>query len=178
MYPPALVLNADYRPISYHPLSTLGWEEAIHAVFKGRVDVVDYYDIEIHSPSTTMLLPSVVALREYKTVKKHAAFTRFNVFLRDGFKCQYCGNQYRAEDLTFDHVNPRCLGGTSRWDNVVAACRPCNGLKGHRTDMRPIRDPIKPSIYQLQDQGRKFPPKYLHDSWRDYLYWDSALEEV
>ena len=60
---------------------------------------------------------------------RNPAFTRFNVFLRDRFECQYCGAD---EDLTFDHVIPRSRGGRTTWDNVVTACAPCNLLKGGR----------------------------------------------
>ena len=38
------------------------------------------------------------------------------------------------------------------------------------------RPPQRPSMYELQSQGRKFPPKFLHESWLDYLYWDIELE--
>lgn len=177
-YPPTLVLNADFRPLSYFPLSTWGMEQTIYQLVKERIDVVEEYDIAIHSPSTVIQLPSVVALREYKPTKKLVSFTRFNVFLRDGFKCQYCGGQFDPRDLTFDHVTPRCKGGKTSWTNVVAACQICNALKGHRSTMKPFIEPFKPNVYQLQEAGRKFPPKYLHDSWRDYLYWDVPLDET
>jgi hypothetical protein len=31
-------------------------------------------------------------------------------------------------------------------------------------------------MYELQEQGRRFPPNHLHESWLDYLYWDIELE--
>ena len=175
--PPALVLNADYRPLSYFPLSLWSWEDTIHAVFRKRVDVVaEYEDVFVHSPSTKMRLPSVVVLRDYKPAKKQVSFTRFNIFLRDEFTCQYCQKQFAAKELTFDHVVPRCKGGKTSWVNVVAACQSCNTLKANRLDMRPMKKPIVPSVFQLQDAGRKFPPRHLHESWLDYCYWDSPLE--
>jgi 5-methylcytosine-specific restriction endonuclease McrA len=88
---PALMLNADFRPLSYFPLSLLSWQDAITAVFKDHVSVVAEYDKWVSSPSTKIRLPSVVALREYIPMPKRVAFTRFNVFLRDRFRCQYCG---------------------------------------------------------------------------------------
>jgi len=107
---------------------------------------------------------------------EHPAFTRFNLFLRDRFSCQYCGIQ---KDLTFDHVIPRRLGGRTTWENVATACSPCNLRKGGRTPrqagMRLREQPIRPTTWHLQDHGRAFPPNYLHESWRDWLYWDVEL---
>src|SRR5271156_4819192 len=85
---PALVLNADFRPLSYYPLSLWPWQETVKAVFLDRVNVVSTYDTVVHSPSLEMRLPSVVALKSYIAQDRSPAFTRFNVFLRDGFSCQ------------------------------------------------------------------------------------------
>ena len=90
---PTLVLNADYRPLSYYPLSLWSWQDAIKAVFLDRVNIVAEYDTKISSPSFSMNLPSVVCLKNYVKPSKHPAFTRFNVFLRDRFECQYCGSR-------------------------------------------------------------------------------------
>ena len=88
---PALVLNADYRPLSYYPLSVWCWQDAIKAVFLDRVVIVSEYDTTVRSPSFEMRLPSVVCLKTYIQPTRNPAFTRFNVFLRDRFTCQYCG---------------------------------------------------------------------------------------
>ena len=127
---PALVLNADFRPLSYYPLSLWSWQDAIKAVFLERVNIVAEYDRAVRSPSVEMKLPSVVSLKTFVKPSTQPAFTRFNVFLRDKFSCQYCGAR---EDLTFDHLLPRSRGGHTTWINVVAACSPCNLTKGNKT---------------------------------------------
>ena len=174
---PALVLNADYTPLSYYPLSLWPWQTAIKAVFLERVDIVASYGREVHSPTWSMPIPSVIALRQYVKPSEFPTFTRFNVFLRDRFSCQYCGS---PDNLTFDHVLPRRLGGQSTWENIVAACSPCNLKKGGRTPkqagMPLLVAPIRPTCWQLQERGRAFPPGYLHETWRDWLYWDIELE--
>ena len=126
---PALVLNADYTPLSYYPLSLWPWQTAVKAMFLERVDVVAHYDREVHSPSRALKLPSVIALRQFVRPNQYPAFTRFNLFLRDRFRCVYCGSN---RELTFDHVVPRAQGGRTTWENVATACAPCNLKKGGR----------------------------------------------
>ncbi len=175
---PALVLNADYRPLSYFPLSLWSWQDALKSVFLERVDIVSEYDRVVHSPSFEMRLPSVISLKRYIQQDKRPAFTRFNLFLRDGFSCQYCGS---LDDLTFDHVLPRRLGGQTSWENITTACAPCNMKKGGRltreAHMFPEVKPYIPTMQLLNEKGRGFPPNYLHESWRDFLYWDAELED-
>lgn len=174
---PALVLNADYRPLSYYPLSLWPWQEAIKASYLDRVDIIAEYDHVVHSPSMEIRVPSVVVLKEYVRPKATVAFTRFNLFLRDEFRCQYCGAR---GDLTFDHVIPRAAGGITSWKNVVAACSPCNLKKGSKSlrqaKMHLYKTPCQPEVAQMQNSGRKFPPNFLHDSWMDFLYWDTELD--
>lgn len=172
---PALVLNADFTPLSYFPLSLLDWQGAVKAVVERTHVVVAEYDQVVRSPSTTMKLPSVVALRNYVKPPSRVAFTRFNVFLRDHFKCQYCGEKHRTSDLTFDHVLPRAAGGTTCWENIVAACSPCNTAKDKRI-VKPLRTPVEPTVHELRGASRMFPPNSLHETWQDYLYWNAELE--
>jgi len=106
-------------------------------------------------------------------------FTRANIYARDKFTCQYCGNVFVSEDLTFDHVIPSAQGGKRTWDNIVTACGPCNKAKADRTPAQAgltlIRLPKKPSsspALRLTVGLRKTP-----ENWRNYLYWNIELEE-
>ena len=173
---PALVLNADYRPLSYYPLSLWGWQDAIKAVFLERVNIVSFYETTVRSPSSEIRLPSVVSLKTYVKPARNPAFTRFNVFLRDRFTCQYCGSH---EDLTFDHVVPRSKGGQTTWENIVVCCVPCNAKKGGRTPkqagMKLLNHPQRPVwnlAFRLTIGIRQMPT-----SWRDYLYWNLELTQ-
>ena len=178
---PALILNADYRPLSYFPLSLWPWQEAVKAIFRDSVTVISEYDRSVRSPSWELRLPSVLALKEYIPMARKPAFTRFNVFLRDSWTCQYCTSKHKTHELTFDHVIPRSKGGRTTWENIVASCQSCNTRKGNKmpaeVGMHPMREPRQPSIFELQEHGRAFPPNFLHESWNDFLYWDTELSE-
>ncbi len=175
-----LVLNADYRPLSYHPLSLWSWKDAVSALLLERVNLVEIYDKVVHSPSLDIHVPSVVALKRYVTFNGRPAFTRYNIYLRDGFCCQYCGDRFSTRELTFDHVMPRSRGGLTEWSNVVAACSPCNLRKANRTpeeaDMPLIQDALEPSIRHLNQVARHIAAANVHHTWQDYLYWDSELD--
>ncbi len=177
----ALILNADFRPLSYFPLSVWSWQDAVRAIFRGSVNIVSEYDRTVRSPAMEMRLPSVLALKEYVQTARAPAFTRFNLFLRDRWTCQYCAKGFKTHDLTFDHVVPRSRGGRTNWDNIVAACQRCNTKKGNKMPedigMYPLIKPREPTVFELQNSGRKFPPNFLHESWSDFLYWDAELIE-
>ena len=175
---PALILNADYRPLSYFPLSLWPWQEAIKAVYLKRVNVAAEYEEVVRSEKLTLPLPSVIVLKNYVVPTKAVPFTRATLFLRDEFTCQYCG--YKGKDLTFDHVVPKSRGGKTRWDNVVAACQSCNLRKAAKTTSQAgfklKKVPTKPSPEVLLNKGKKFPPGDMHKSWMDFLYFEKDLD--
>jgi 5-methylcytosine-specific restriction endonuclease McrA len=177
-----LVLNADMQPLSWAPLSVWNWQTAFVAVLQGRVTQIKAYDdVEARSASRAYEVPSVVALNRYRR-RKAVAFTRFHVFLRDEFRCQYCGQRFPAKQLTFDHVIPRSKGGKSVWTNIVACCQEHNLRKGSRrpeeVGLRLLRKPVEPSPFELDAAARRIPDIHceLHRTWLDFLYWDSELE--
>ena len=175
---PALILNADYRPLSYFPLSLWSWQEAIKAVYLKRVNVAAEYEEVVRSEKLTLPLPSVIVLKNYVVPTKAVPFTRATLFLRDEFTCQYCG--YKGKDLTFDHVVPKSRGGKTRWDNVVAACQSCNLRKAAKTTSQAgfklKKVPTKPSPEVLLNKGKKFPPSDMHKSWNDFLYFEKDFD--
>lgn len=176
-----LILNADGLPLSVVPLSTLPWQESIKLMFMERVDVMAYYDDwAVHSPSQTMQVPSVLMLRDYVNVNRGIKFSRSNILIRDDFTCQYCQVDFTNDQskLTLDHVNPRFNGGKTNWENIVAACSDCNLEKAHFTKMKPVRVPVRPTYHQLMNKKMQAPIVVPHQSWADYLTWDSSLVTV
>jgi 5-methylcytosine-specific restriction endonuclease McrA len=175
-----LILNANLKPLSWGPLSVWSWQDALVAVLRDRVHRVIDYDTEVRSARRSFPVPSVVALKRFHNRRK-VAFTRYHVFLRDHFRCQYCGETLPAHELTFDHVVPRCKGGVTSWGNVVTCCQRDNLFKGSRSlkqaGLKLLSIPSEPTPYQIDEAAkRKVPHENLHRTWLDFLYWDADLE--
>jgi 5-methylcytosine-specific restriction endonuclease McrA len=139
-----LVLNATYEPINVCSV-----RRAVVLLLKAKAEVVEHASWELRSESTALARPVVIRLVAYVAVPRDThrrKITRRAVFARDGWACQYCGSR---SNLTVDHVTPRSKGGTSDWDNIVAACAPCNRRKADRLpaqiDMHPRKAPRAPS---------------------------------
>lgn len=125
-----LILNADYRPISYYPLSLNSMKRVLKAIFKNKLTILEEYDEEIKMGGSTIKLPKTALLKSYVKTSQVPKFNRYNVYLRDKFTCQYCGKKFSYDELTFDHILPRCKGGQTTWENITTACKQCNGNKG------------------------------------------------
>jgi 5-methylcytosine-specific restriction endonuclease McrA len=165
-----LLLNTSGIPLSEFPVSVIDWKRAIKLMFLEKIIVLDYYDDwEINSPTTTINVPATVMVKDYLKVKHDIKFSRFNMALRDHFKCQYCNIEVDYENSTIDHVIPRSKGGKTTWDNVVTCCTKCNSAKGSRTDVKPRRTPTEPNYYQMAALRRRFPFKVRHESWHTYI---------
>jgi 5-methylcytosine-specific restriction endonuclease McrA len=137
-------------------------------LFGGKVEVLEEYDEIVHSPSVAMHVPAVIRLlKAARRRPRVVRFSRFNVLLRDSFTCQYCGQRPHARELTMDHVIPRAQGGSTRWNNVVAACRACNHQKGSRTPsearMALFRSPHEPR--SLPSIGHRLGLREVHAKW-------------
>lgn len=94
-------------------------------------------------------IPRVLQLIDYDRMPRATVrLSRRNIFLRDAYTCQYCGNRSSARDLNLDHVMPRSRGGPTSWENIVCSCRVCNLEKGGRTPaeagMKLLRKPARP----------------------------------
>ncbi len=127
MYQPVLVLNANFEP-----LNVCDTRRAISLLLTGKARLVEDGRGFIHTTRMSYPLPSVIRLEHLiRRPRPRVKLSKREVFRRDSFTCQYCGRE--SHQLTIDHVIPRHRGGQHRWDNLVAACPPCNRRKGGRT---------------------------------------------
>ena len=171
-----LLLNQGFEPIK-----VISWQRAITLLFLGKVEVLEEYDKSIHSISVVIKVPAVVRLlRAFRRHARPVKFSRVNIYARDDFTCQYCGEKQPTSDLTFDHVVPVAQGGRKDWENIVTCCVSCNRRKGGRTPaeaaMRLLRSPRRPDrapAIRITIGLRDAP-----ESWRDYLYWNAELDET
>lgn len=181
-----LVLNADYRPLSTYPLSIISAQDAVSAIWRERADTVETWpDAFFRSPSVSIPVPKVMALRVYAPISGEPKFCRRSILLRDRFRCQYCGEEFPTPELTYDHVIPRSRGGTTVWTNIVTACLRCNAAKANSLPnysgrkgvvksggMRPLKEPRRPTNAELLRAGLEFLPK---DIVEDFGYWTVEL---
>jgi len=173
--PSVLLLNADAQPLSYMPLSTISWQSAVKTIFQEKAKVLASYENRLlRSSSFSMPMPSVILLHAYHKHPSKAKFTRRNLFIRDEFKCQYCGDRFNYGDLTIDHVIPKSRGGKLSWENSVAACMPCNVAKGKRI-VNPMKKPHKPTWFEINNAARNYKLTIPDPAWQMYIQWPEEL---
>ena len=191
LHQPVLVLNRYWQPV--HSCTA---RRAVKLLWLGRAQVVagqpgggyDLYDLRqwiagtaggglarIHLRSACGLfgVPEVIALTGYDRVpRKRVRLNRRNVFVRDGYTCQYCAREFSERELNLDHVRPRKAGGAMTWENIVTSCIRCNSRKGSKlpdeANMHPLRQPKAPGWSPIY--GRD--PAY--ESWLHFTSRRSA----
>jgi 5-methylcytosine-specific restriction endonuclease McrA len=120
-----LVLNASYEPVSISSA-----RRAITLIVKQAAVIEEHYGREVYPG---IWLPSVIRLRHYRKIPMRiTVLTRKNIYARDHNTCQYCGTKHTPAKLTLDHIIPESKGGKFSWDNLVAACQPCNKKKADK----------------------------------------------
>jgi 5-methylcytosine-specific restriction endonuclease McrA len=168
---------------SYEPLGTIGVARAVCMFLTGKLTVEEFDgDRCLRSPSTTVRVPSVVRLRTYVHIKRRRQETtmkRARIYIRDRYRCQYCGDHKSARDLTLDHILPRAQGGESTPQNLVAACVRCNQRKGNRTPEQ-ARMPLLTSTKLLRlglDHVLLCHYAESRPEWKKYLFLEDWSEE-
>jgi 5-methylcytosine-specific restriction endonuclease McrA len=165
-----LVLNADGNPLSYLPLSTINWQEAIRYIVLDKVSVIQWHENWIvRSVNWETFVPSILMLKEYTKPKHYVRFSKSNVFLRDNYTCQYCNKHLQKKDCTLDHVKPVSQGGRTVFENTVTACVLCNATKGSYDRMTPKIKPYKPAYFELVNKRKVLPFNVRQNSWLIYI---------
>lgn len=171
-----LLLNATFEP-----LKVISWRRAMSLWCEGRVEIIETHDHEKRAVTFSFKVPSIVRLLRFVKVRNlhQVKFSRANIYTRDHFTCQYCVQPFEPEDLTFDHVIPVAQGGRRSWENIVTCCVSCNRRKDNRTPAEagmtlkhPPRRPSGTAQFRVSIGVRNTP-----ESWRDYLYWNVALDD-
>jgi len=155
---------------SYEPLTVCNVKKAVILIILGKAELIAPNEKrKLHTVSMTFPWPSVIRLSDYiKVPYKKLILTRRNILRRDNHKCVYCG---RGDlPLTIDHIHPKSKGGDDSWENLVAACMPCNNKKGGRTpeeaDMKLRAKPYAPNHihFMTNNSGR------IDETWKPYLF--------
>jgi 5-methylcytosine-specific restriction endonuclease McrA len=173
-----LILNADYRPLNFLPISVIPWQQAVKLTVLGRINVLEHYsDWEVHSPSITIKVPALAITREFMKYKQRVCFSRRGVYLRDLYTCGYCDEVFPDSELTLDHVVPISKGGKTNWENIVTACKKCNFKKGDKI-IQPNQLPYKPEYWYIVGNSIKNNRFQIrHESWRPFLQPKSILDQ-
>ena len=189
-----LVLNRSFQPVAVtragraFGLLFSGAARALDREFRS-FDFSSWADLAaevgddvIHTPRMVLKVPRVLVLQAYDRLPRtHVRFSRQNIYLRDGFTCQYCARTLARSQLNLDHVLPRSQGGRTSWENVVCSCVRCNLTKGGRTpeqaQMKLLKEPKRPSWSSLSPNLGRVPYK----EWLPFLdvaaasYWNVEL---
>jgi 5-methylcytosine-specific restriction endonuclease McrA len=195
-----LVLNRSYQPI--HVTSV---KRAFALLYQGIARAIDreyrLFDFQswsalaadthpdtVGTVSRRIRVPRVIVLLACEHLPRaRVRFSRHNIYLRDGNRCQYCGRGFQRTELNLDHVIPRSRGGITTWENVVCSCVACNLRKGGRTpdeaSMKLLRTPVRPKWSPFHRLGSKRPshqdwgPFLAHMNLADASYWNAELLE-
>jgi len=177
-----LVLNKSWRPVSVEPAS-----ESLVKMWCGKAVAIDGRDYSVHrfgswvergvdpgmpfvrTTSYDVQVPEAIVLTEYGEIPKMGRnFSKYSIFKRDKYTCQYCGSQPGREGVTIDHVTPKAQGGKTDWTNCVTSCSPCNADKADLTPdeagMKLRRPPVKPdpmAMLQIKVKSRSVWRKYV-----------------
>lgn len=158
---------------SFAPVKVVNWQKALCLVFLEKAEVVSINEnFSVRSATASHPVPSIIRLVNKAKIKpSKIRFSRLNIYKRDNFKCQYCGNFFNVKELTLDHVVPRSKGGKTSWINVTSSCYPCNSKKRDKTpqqaNMRLLTQPKYPSYFS----GASIIRFYLDEVPEDWKMW-------
>jgi len=172
----ALLLN-----VTYEPIRLISWKRAVTLTFLKKADVLSEYDIPLRSRYLELKMPAVIILKKYHKSRESVRMSRENIYARDQYTCQYCGNRFKPDELTLDHVMPQSRGGISSWKNLVASCATCNSEKSNNTPkeagMPLLRTPFKPK-WMPAVLVKAIENKEVPKQWVDWIKWINQTDQA
>jgi hypothetical protein len=170
--PRVLLLNADWLPLQF-----ITETRALRLLMKGRAEVItvedtlSMWDYHYTTVSASFQIPATIRLHFRVNVKPSISrFRKRILFNRDDWSCQYCSKKLLRNNVTIDHILPKCRGGKTTWKNCVVCCKTCNKIKGsklpHEADMKLLKQPNEPRIihfWNLHDR------KDWHRDWATFV---------
>lgn len=163
---------------TYEPLGTVSVPRAIIMTFKNTVTIEELDgDRVLRSAREEFPVPSVIRRRTYINVRRRreaSGMKRLRIYMRDKFRCQYCGEKNGVAELTLDHILPRSRGGDNSPVNIVTACIGCNNRKSNRTPEE-ARMPLLTSQSTLRVKLERVVLCHYAEAraeWRKYLFMD------
>lgn len=160
-----LLLNSENQP-----LRICSWKRALVLILKGKAQCAQsIQNIEDMINIDNVSIPRVIRLNyEVAVPQQGLSFSKENIYVRDNYTCQYCGEKFSYKDLTLDHVYPKSRLGPDIWENIVTCCKECNQYKADKTPkeagMKLLRRPYRPKEY--------FEFEMLKYSLSDRYYWE------
>ena len=163
-----IVLNSDYSFIG-----NIDWQRSIVLLYQKKAEIVKETDKIVSNvdKSYSYVIPRVIRLLSYITTvfKNKIPYSRYNVFVRDDFVCQYCGKQMVRHECTIDHIIPKLRGGKSSWKNCTTSCKQCNNKKGDvllkDTGMTLRNHPTQPTVSDFMRKKSKLMLEALGGLW-------------
>jgi 5-methylcytosine-specific restriction endonuclease McrA len=165
------MLKALKLDSSFKPIEVIDALEALILCIIGKARAIETYEEKVNSVRQSFDLPAVIVINRYVKYRMgDGSPTRQNIIWRDRNICQYCAKDFKTSELTIDHILPKSRGGKNTWENLVAACVPCNQKKGAKTaiesGMHPIRKPFVPRDTILKN----VPETQMSETWKNYLW--------
>lgn len=160
-----LLLNSENQP-----LRICSWKRALVLILKGKAQCAQsIQNIEDMINIDNVSIPRVIRLNyEVAVPQQGLSFSKENIYVRDNYTCQYCGEKFSYKDLTLDHVYPKSRLGPDIWENIVTCCKECNQYKADKTPkeagMKLLRRPYRPKEY--------FEFEMLKYSFSEKCYWE------
>ena len=175
----ARVIDQQFRTFDFE-----SWAQLSDEIGQGGSSPALGHDV-VHTVNRAILVPRVIILQLYDRIPRtKVRFSRYNIYLRDGNTCQYCGQELPRTDLNLDHVVPRAQGGRTTWENVVCCCIDCNLSKGARTPdqagIKLLKLPVRP---RWTPTFRTQAGKVRYREWLPFLgladasYWNVELKD-